>query len=91
MIDVKKSADLARIQLSDSELTKFGKQLAEVISHFHALEAVNTDGVEPLITPTQIDERWRDDIRQEGLATELALSQAPERQGQLFKVPPVIG
>ena len=38
---------LARVELTDAEVETFSEQLTEIIGHFAALNAVNTDGVEP--------------------------------------------
>lgn len=89
--DVKKIAFLARLSLTPEEHKAFAAQLSLVLSHFQQMAAVPTDGVEPLVTPTDIGPHWRDDRTQNWRGAEVAVGEAPERVGNLFKVPPVVG
>jgi aspartyl-tRNA(Asn)/glutamyl-tRNA(Gln) amidotransferase subunit C len=88
---VQKVAKLARVSLTSQECAELAKQLSSVLAHFDHVSKVNTDGVEPLVTPTDIEQYLRDDIAQAWATAEAALANAPERVGQLFKVPPVVG
>lgn len=90
MIDVKKVASLARLKLSAEEETAYQNQLADIIKHFEEVSAINTDNVEPMMTPTELEEFWREDKVIHTLTTEEALENAPEKSGNLFKVPPVV-
>lgn len=89
--EVEKIAKLARLQLSDAEKQAFAQQLSSVLNHFQQLASVSTDGVEPLVTPTDIVERWRADEVKTWKGAEAAVREAPEKVGNLFKVPPVVG
>ena len=88
---VEKVADLARLQLTQKEMETYAIQLNQVFKYFEELQAVKTDGVEPLVTPTDMPQNWRADKIEEFSGTSAALEQAPERIGQLYKVPPVVG
>lgn len=90
MIDVKKVASLARLSLSAAEESQYQAQLAEVFKHFDEVSQINTDGVAPMVTPSQLEDSWRDDVISQVLSTEQALANAPEKSGNLFKVPPVV-
>ena len=91
MIDSKKVASLARIELNDSEVKALNEQFPSMLKYFEQLEEVNTDGVEPMVTPTEIQQNIRKDESVMWKASEEALSQAPEKSGQLYKVPPIVG
>ena len=88
---VEKVADLARLQLTTKETETYATQLNQVFKYFEQLQAVKTDGVEPLVTPTDMVQYWRDDKTESWENSTEALEQAPERVGQLYKVPPVVG
>lgn len=88
---VLKIADLARLELQDSEVESFAEELGAIFGHFESLAKIQTTGVVPLLTPTQIEPTVREDQVQIGLGAEKALMNAPEKQGNLFKVPPVVG
>lgn len=88
---VEKVAELARLELSEAELTAIAGQLAAVLANFELLQTVDTKGVEPLITPTDLKLRLREDEVVAVTNIEPFLANAPARSGDLFKVPPVVG
>lgn len=91
MIDVKKVANLARLTLTEEEEIRYQKQLSAIFKYFEEIAQINTDGVEPLVTPTEMEQHWREDKVTDPLPVEKALANAPEKSGNLFKVPPVVG
>lgn len=90
MIDSKKVASLARIELKDDEAKALNEQFPSMLKYFEQLEKVNTEGVEPMVTPTQIQQNIRTDKAVTWEASAEAIEQAPEKSGQLFKVPPMV-
>lgn len=90
--EVSRVALLARLSLSPEEIKKLAQQLSSVLQHFEHVSKINTEGVEPLVTPTDIEEFWREDKSETWAgASEAAMANAPESVGNLFKVPPVVG
>lgn len=87
---VTKVSQLAKLSLTDDEIKKHTHQLSSILETFEKLAKVNTEGVEPLITPTDTVLRLRDDERIEKYNTEELMSSAPEKAGHLYKVPPVV-
>ncbi len=87
---IQKIANLARLRLTDSEAIELSSQLAKVITHFNEIAQLNTQNIEPLITPTQIDSVWRNDAVEQNLTAEEIIANAPDKLGNLFKVPPVV-
>lgn len=90
MIDVKKIAQLARLTLREEESAAYENHFRAILKYFEALEKVDTEGVEPMVTPTPMEQFWRQDQVVEWEGAEQALANAPERSGHLFKVPPVV-
>ena len=90
MIDVKKVARLARLNISAEEETLYQEQLQSIIQHFQQLDEVNTDGVEVFISPVENQNSLRKDVVKNELNQEAALDAAPELMGRLFRVPPVV-
>ena len=83
-------AKLARLKVTAEEASIYGDQLTKVLSHFQKISAIDTQGVEPLVTPTEVDFYARpDQIQKENTAEEM-VANAPEKAGNLFKVPPVV-
>ena len=87
---IEKVASLARLKITKQELEAFAPQLSSIIKNFEKISAINTDGIEPLVTPTDMEVVYREDKVENFSAITEALDQAPEKMGQLFKVPPVV-
>ena len=89
--EVSRVALLARLSLSSEETKKLAEQLSSVLKHFEHVSSVNTAGVEPMVTPSDIEEFWREDKSVNWENAEAAMKNAPATVGNLFKVPPVVG
>jgi aspartyl-tRNA(Asn)/glutamyl-tRNA(Gln) amidotransferase subunit C len=87
---IESAARLARLKLTEAEVVHFSGQLAAVMEAFAKISKINTDGIEPLVTPTDLSQGLRDDRVEPWSNVDQALAQSPERSGNLFKVPPVI-
>lgn len=83
-------AKLSRLHLTNSEARLFAGQLAGVVRYVRQIEAVNTEGVEPLAHPLPITNVLRDDVPEPSLTSAQVLSNAPARAGELFRVPAVL-
>lgn len=89
--EVARVAHLARLSLSAAEAKKLAAELSSVLGAFEHVSKVNTEGVEPLVTPTDMKAVWREDKAVSWESAEAAMKNAPEAVGNLFKVPPVVG
>ncbi|MDZ4677337.1 MAG: Asp-tRNA(Asn)/Glu-tRNA(Gln) amidotransferase subunit GatC [Oligoflexia bacterium] len=87
---IKKIADLARLELTPEEHTLYSKQLTAIVDFISQLSKVNTDGVAPLVTPTEMAQSFREDVVGKGFEPGAATSNAPQNSGNLYKVPPVL-
>jgi len=87
---VRQIARLARLRLSDDEVTLFTGQLGAILEYVRQLDAVPTDGIEPLAHPFPVANVLRDDRPTPTFDTEVALRNAPQREGPLFRVPKVL-
>jgi len=85
-----KVAHLAKLALTDDELNRISEKLTLVLGHFEKIGEVDTKGVEPLITPIDVTQVLRSDVVEQTLTPEDIVSNAPSRQGNLFKVPPIL-
>ncbi len=88
--NVKKVAELARLKLTEDELTSLAEQLTKILKTFETISEVPTDGVEPLVTPVSIQASLREDSLLEHYDTEKLLENAPDKMGSLVRVPPVV-
>lgn len=93
MIDkqtIARIAKLGRLQISDQEATEYGEQLSKVLVQFEQISKVDTKGIEPLVTPSDMPAFWREDIVVQDQTAEEIVANAPQRTGNLFTVPPVV-
>lgn len=83
-------AKLARLKINADEVQQYGQQLTKVLNHFQQITKINTAGIQPLVTPTEIDFYSRTDEVSKTHTSEEMISNAPAKAGLLFKVPPVV-
>ena len=88
--EVERVAALARLSLSDDEITRMASDLDAILGYAEMLQEVDTQGVEPTSHAIPLPTPMRDDVPDEPLDPELALSNAPERSHSAFVVPKVI-
>lgn len=91
--DVAYTASLARLELTEEELERFGRDLARIGDYVDQLAevqktAAETKPVLPLI-PDAV--ALRDDVVAPSLPRDLALASAPDPADGFFRVPKVIG
>lgn len=89
--DVAHVARLARLHLSDEELTTFTAQLDAVLGHAADVEALDLDDVPPTSHPYPLANVLREDVVAPSLDRDEVLAQAPDVEEHQFKVPPVLG
>ena len=88
---VAKVARLARLTLTDDELTVATDELGAMLDHFADIVALDLDGVEPMTHPTPIANVMRDDVIAPGLDRDEVLAAAPDAEDGRFRVPPILG
>ena len=88
--DVKKIAELARLEIPENELEKFTGQMNQILEFMGRLNALETSGIEPTSHALPIVNAFREDVVRESDIIKKALDGAPESEGGLFKVPKVI-
>ncbi|MDB6154376.1 MAG: glutamyl-tRNA amidotransferase [Chthoniobacteraceae bacterium] len=88
--DVRYTAQLARLNLSEEEIVKFQAQLSHVLKYVEKLKEVDITGVEPTAHTSPIYNVFRADEPRQWLDAEQALANAPRQANQLFIVPKVI-
>jgi len=88
--DVEKVAHLARIAVTEENITATTERLGNVLAMVDQLQAVDTTDIAPLAHPLDMVQRLRADVVTETSERELLLQNAPATQDGLFLVPKVI-
>ena len=87
---VRRIASLARIRLEEEEVGRMQAELNGILGWIEQLQAVNTDGVEPMAGGGAVALPMRDDVVTDGGIPEQVLANAPDRMGEYFGVPKVV-
>lgn len=90
IVDVEHVARLARLELSAPEKERMRRELDGILSYIDKLRALDTSGVEPTSHAVPLTNVTRDDVERPSLPQAEALANAPDRQGELFRVPKII-
>jgi aspartyl-tRNA(Asn)/glutamyl-tRNA(Gln) amidotransferase subunit C len=88
--DVSKLADLARLDLSESEKKKLASELSKILDHFAELKEVDTKHVVPLSGGTNIENAFREDVAERTPDTGKGANQFPETEHGLLRVPKIL-
>jgi len=81
---------LARLGLSETEVDKFGEQLSDILENFEVLQQVDTGGISPTAQSIALQNVVSDDEVAPSLATNEVLANAPQKDGDFFKVRAVL-
>ncbi len=88
---IRKVAEIARLDLSESEIKKFSADLKDIVHAFKELEKVKTDGVEPAFQPMELTDVLREDKLENCLDQKIALSNVDKnKEGGYFKGPKAV-
>ncbi len=88
--DVAHVAHLARLGLTDAELSRLEGQLNHILDQYAVLAELHTDDIPPTAQTIELETILREDVVTPSLTAEAALSGAPERQGDYFVVPVIL-
>jgi aspartyl-tRNA(Asn)/glutamyl-tRNA(Gln) amidotransferase subunit C len=81
-------ARLARLELTDQEVERFTEQLSAILDAVDKVSELDLSDVEPTAHPLDLVNVRADDEPRPSLPVEEALANAPDREGNFFKVPP---
>jgi aspartyl-tRNA(Asn)/glutamyl-tRNA(Gln) amidotransferase subunit C len=83
-------ARLARVDLTEAEIARYSEQLSDLLERFEVLQRVDTTDVPPTAQSVDLRSVMRDDEVAPSLSPEDVLANAPRREGDLFRVRPVL-
>lgn len=88
--DVLHVARLARLELSEPELEKMREQLNSILTYIDRLKELDVTGVEPTSHAVPMLNVMRDDVVVPSFPRDEMLANAPDRVGELVRVPRII-
>lgn len=84
---VLKVANLARLSVDDAKAQKYSVALSAIFGHMEKLQSVDVSSVEPMTHVHGSKNILREDVVEPSLSPTDALLNAPDRNGQFFRVP----
>ena len=89
--DVEHVAHLARLGLTEEELARLEGQLNHILDQYAKLAELDTDAIPPTAQVIELENILREDVAMPSLGAEAILANAPERDGDFFVVPAILG
>jgi aspartyl-tRNA(Asn)/glutamyl-tRNA(Gln) amidotransferase subunit C len=88
--EVLKIANLARLELSEAEVGKYGDQLSAILEYVEMLNKLDVSNIEPTAHAVMVPTPFRADEVVNDTTREKSLANAPDREDTFFKVPKVL-
>jgi aspartyl-tRNA(Asn)/glutamyl-tRNA(Gln) amidotransferase subunit C len=83
-------ARLARVALTEAEITRLSEQLSSILENFEILQQVDTTDIPPTAQSVSLQSVMREDEVRPSLPQEDILANAPRREGDFFRVRAVL-
>ncbi len=84
--EVQHVAELAKLALTDGEITQYAQQLSSILDYADALRAVDTSSVPPTPYVLPLSNVLREDEPRPSLDVHEALANAPDSERGFFRV-----
>ena len=88
--DVRKVAQLARLDLPEDQIKTYTKQLEEILTYIDQLQEIDTKNIPPTTRAVEVVNSMREDLVEVNCSREDLLNQAPHREGDFFCVPKIL-
>jgi aspartyl/glutamyl-tRNA(Asn/Gln) amidotransferase C subunit len=88
--EVRHIALLARLHVTDQETEPLQRHLNDILEHFERLKGLDLVNVDPFAREDLDATPWREDVACSWEGREEALSEAPVRDGDFFRVPRIL-
>ena len=88
--DVRKVAQLSRLELPEDQIQTYTKQLEEILSYVDQLQEIDTENIPPTTRAVEVVNAMREDIVEVSCSREDLLNQAPQREGDFYRVPKIL-
>jgi aspartyl-tRNA(Asn)/glutamyl-tRNA(Gln) amidotransferase subunit C len=87
---VRNIAELVQLKVDDADLKQLAEGMQNILALADQMQAINTEGVEPVSNPLDASQKLRPDLVTEENQRELFQSLAPATQSGLYLVPRVV-
>ena len=88
--EIQHIADLAELYLSEDEKKRMSAELSQILGHIEKISELDIQNVKPTSHAVAMENVFRNDEPVESLDKEEVLRNAPLREADSFKVPPIV-
>ncbi len=90
--DVRKVAQLCRLEISEDDIEKFSNQLEGILEYIAQLDRIDTLNVPPTTRAVEVVNVFREDtiVSSSSDVRDKILDLAPQREGEFFRVPKIL-
>ncbi|MBA2449383.1 MAG: Asp-tRNA(Asn)/Glu-tRNA(Gln) amidotransferase subunit GatC [Chloroflexi bacterium] len=88
--EVEHVARLARLGLTEEEQARLQQQLSQILGAMQAIDRLDTAAIPPTAQVIPLHTVTREDVVRPSLPVEDVFRNAPRREGNFLKVPPVL-
>ena len=88
--EVKKVAQLARLELNENEINKHAEQLEKILEYIEQLELIDTENIPCTTRAIEVTNVFRKDEKKNYDDVEEILELSPSREDKFFKVPKIM-
>jgi aspartyl-tRNA(Asn)/glutamyl-tRNA(Gln) amidotransferase subunit C len=89
--EVRKIAELAKLDLTDDEVALYAGQLSGILNYFQRLQQLDTSHIEPTASVLPLKNVFRKDEATPALTPEQVVKNAPDKLGTQFRVSTILG
>ena len=83
-------AHLARLEVNDAEMEKYSRELSPILDYVAKIQELETADIPATFQVLPRTNVFRQDESAESLSVEEALSNAPQREADYFKMPKIL-
>lgn len=89
--EVRRIAELAKLDLTDDEVALYAGQLSHILDYFQKLQALDTSQIPPTASVLPLRNVLRDDVALPALSPQQVIANAPDAEDNQFRVSAVLG
>ncbi len=88
--EVRAIAGLARLELKEDDVTRYQQQLSDILGYFRKLEELDTSHIDATSSVLPLTNVMRPDLAGEALPVAEVVANAPDSDGEQFRVRTVL-
>lgn len=89
--EVRRIAELAKLDLTDAEVTLYAGQLSHILDYFERLQQIDTSQIPPTASVLPLRNVLRADVAAPALPVQQVIANAPDAEDNQFRVSAVLG